>query len=304
MIGEILLGIFGNTIYDLIKEILKENLIDEDQELIERIYTALEKTSKEFFNEYGNQFGKPNSSFLARQKNIEIIVKSIFYGNNLNLVQELCSKGFDGARDVTTEALYFFTQQLEVFMMEDFKINKVITEKNHIFENKDTSRKIIELLDNLVEENQVKNNIKKEGFDGWVMTDESGNTSPLVEGKKHSIKFENGMESTYMFKDGLIYVDFLDMHGQKSYYELDIHGNVKSSKFPYELSKYKLIIPKDQIVHRNVIPLANGYYREVTKLKWDKQADVVYNFSKEIQHINLSGGWEVKHFEKIILPKL
>ncbi|WP_276624052.1 hypothetical protein [Syntrophomonas wolfei] len=92
----------------------------------------------------------------------------------------------------------------------------------------------------------------------------------------------------------------MDLHGQKSYYEVDINGNVINSKFPYQLSEYKLIIPNDQIVNKDVFSLANGFYREVYRLKWDKQADVIFNEKGEIQHINLHGGWEVKHFERII----
>lgn len=125
-----------------------------------------------------------------------------------------------------------------------------------------------------------------------------------IEGKQYILKFPNGVETTYMFKNGLIYVHLIDVNGQKSYYELDFNGNVKNTKFPYELSEYKIVISDDQIVHENVIQLSNDYYREVIKLKWDKQADVIYNLKRELQQMDLQGGWEVKHLERIMIPKI
>lgn len=107
MFASVLLGIFGNTVYDLIKESLKGTSSDKDDDLIQRIYTALEGASGQFFLKYDNKFGEPNSSFLAREENIGIIIKSVFYGNNVELVQELCPKGFDGAQDASKEALCF-----------------------------------------------------------------------------------------------------------------------------------------------------------------------------------------------------
>jgi hypothetical protein len=302
MVGEILLGIFGNTIYDVIKTALKETFIDKDDDLIGRIHTALEETSKQFFVKYGNQFGEPSSSFLARQANIDTIVKSIFYENNFELIKELSPKGFDGAYNVNQEALYFFTKKLNECMMKDFRLNKIIVEKKHIIESKEDSIKILDILNNLIQQKQIEGN--PEGTKGWIIKDAFGNETPLIEGKQYILKFPNGIETTYMFKKGLIYVDFLDKNGQKSYYELDFNGNVKNTKFPYELSEYKIVISDDQIVHKNVIQLSNDYYREVIKLKWDKQADVIYNLKGELQQMDLQGGWEVKHLERIIIPKI
>jgi len=89
MIGGILIGVFGNLIYDLIKKSLKGSITEEDADLINRIYCALDEASSQFFHHYGDEFGEPYSSFLARESNIEIIVKSMFYGNRNELVKEL-----------------------------------------------------------------------------------------------------------------------------------------------------------------------------------------------------------------------
>lgn len=58
MVGGILIGIFGNLIYDLIKRVLKDSITDKDVDLIDRIHCALEKASSRFFEHYGDEFGE------------------------------------------------------------------------------------------------------------------------------------------------------------------------------------------------------------------------------------------------------
>jgi hypothetical protein len=303
MLGEILLGVFGNGIYDIIKNVLKDVFHDDDDDLIQKVYCVLEETSKNFFDKYGDEFGIPSSSFLARQSNIDCIVKSLFYGNNYDLQKVLSVKGFDGTKDVTEDALNYFISTLYDNMLRDFRLSKILIEKNHIFQSQETSNKIIDMLNKLANQGQTSDKKDEETFKGWTMKDSYGNESPVIEGKSYTFKFPNGAEATYMFKDGLIYVDFIDIHGQKSYYELDINGNLKDTRFPYELSEYSLIIPGDQIVHKQIMHLPNGLRREVIKLKWGKQADVIFDSRNKLVNINLHGGWEVRHKEKLIVPK-
>lgn len=300
----ILIGIFGSLIYDLIKESLNDSFRKEDADLINRVQTALEEASIQFFERFGDEFGEPCSSFLAREYNIDTIVKSMFYGNKNDLVKELSPKSFDGTKDVTIEALQFFVDILNEAMMKDFRLNKIIIEKNHISESHETSAKITNLIENLLNQGKVTDDKNNDSFKDWKITDEEGNEIDFIEGKQYIHKFSNGFEINVMFKNNLIYIEVLDIHGQKSYYESDMDGNVKDTIFPYALEEYKLIIPHDLIVHRNKINLANGFRREVIKLKWDKQADVVYNSDDQIAHINIRGGWEVKHKDKVISPKI
>lgn len=97
---------------------------------------------------------------------------------------------------------------------------------------------------------------KKEAAPSDISTREQPFQLDYIEGKQYILKFPNEVETTYMFKHGLIYVHLIDVNGQKSYYELDFNGNVKNTKFPYELSEYKIVISDDQIVHENVIQLS------------------------------------------------
>jgi hypothetical protein len=299
--GEILLGVFGNGIYDIIKNVLKDVFPDYD-EVSQKVYCVLEETSKNFFDKYGDEFGKPCSSFLAKQSNIDCIIKSLFYGNNIDLQNELSVKGFDGVKDVTQEALSYFIKMFHSNMMRDFALNKALTEKRHITESSDTSTKIIDLLNKLAIQGQLPDKKEEESFKGWTIIDNYGIESQIIEGKRHTVKFPNGAEAIYILKNGLLYIDFIDIHGQISYYEMDIDGNVADTKFPYELSEYSLKIPEDQIVHKQIINLQNGLRREVIKLKWGKQADVIFDSRDQIVQINLHDGWEIRHKEKMIVP--
>jgi hypothetical protein len=200
LIGEILFGLFGNTIYDLIKGTLKDVFLDKDDDLIQRIYNSLEEASSEFFKYYGNQFGKPSSSFLARQSNVEIIVRSIFYGNKIVLDKELSPKGFDADLDVSKEALDFFVNKLNEVMMKDFRLNKIITEKRHIWDSQANHKEIIELFDNITQHGRLLEKNKDSGFSDWIMQDENGNESKLIESKQYHQIFQNGLEYTYMLK--------------------------------------------------------------------------------------------------------
>lgn len=303
MFGEILIGIFGNAIYDSIKEGLRDIFVDKDDDLVARVYDALEEASKSFFTEFDTDFGEPSSSFLARQDNIDVIIKSMFYGNNYDLVCQLSPIGFDGVPDVSNDALLFFVSKLNEAIMKDFRLNKIITEKNHIIESRETSNKILDTLNTMLKRDSDKAGLKEPSFKNWVMKDEYGNEERIVEGKQYNIRFSNGIDITYMFKNELIYIDYLDVNGQRSYYELDTNGNVKKSKFPYNLSEYKVLIPEEQIVNKSATNLSNGLIREKIVLKWDRHADLIYNAKGELQYMDLHGGWEVKHMQRTISPK-
>lgn len=302
MLG-ILFGIFGNAIYDIIKGALKDSFSDKDENIIDRIYKALEEASEKFFDKYKDEFGVPSSSFLARQSNIDIIVKSMFYDNNIKLNEKLSKEGFDRVKDVTDEALHFFVDELKNSMLRDFELGKIICEKQHFEESRVNSIKMMDMIQTLIQQKYPSDDMLKEDLKGWILKDEQGNESKAIEEKQYIKKFSNGAEVTFMLKGELIYVEFVDIHHQKSYYEIDINGNVKNLKFPYELSEYKLVISEDDIVHKDVINLLKGYRREIIKLKWGKQADVIYDENGKLQNFTLSGGWEVKNKGKVIIPK-
>lgn len=146
MVSEVLLGMLGNTIYDAIKKTLKDKFTEKDEDLVDRILNAFKKASAAFFEKYSSEFGDEYSGFLARDSNIDAILKSVFYGNNDALEQILSREGFDGASDVTLGALQYFVDSLNKEMMEDFRLNKIIVEKGHISDSHETLKKIDHII--------------------------------------------------------------------------------------------------------------------------------------------------------------
>ncbi len=298
MFEGLLMGVFGNAIFEIIKFAIKNKFADADDDLVDRIYNCLEEATKCFFEEYHDEFGDANSCFLARQKNIDIIVSHMFYDNNKDLVEELSVEGFDGAKPASKDALIFFVNKLFKLMMNDFRLNQIITEKDHIAEG----HEIMDMLKKFIKPTGSVSNSKEDRKDEWVIKDNQGNDTKLIEGRQYVFKFPN-IEYRIMFKEGNHYIEVINKNGQKSYYELDKNFNMKDGKLPYELAEYTLIIPEEEVVNKQIFKYPNGNRKETVKLKWNRLAIAVYDKSGELLDVDLRGGWEFKHNEKIILPR-
>lgn len=125
-----------NSAYDILKYIAKELIKDQsdgyfDEDLLNNIYKAIDKVSDDFFAAYGDSFGKPSSSFLASKSNIELIIKSFYYDEYIDLDKELDKRGFDEAPEVSKEALSWFVEQFYMGARKYQNLNKIITEKEH-----------------------------------------------------------------------------------------------------------------------------------------------------------------------------
>ncbi len=302
MLEGILVGIFGNTIFTIIQSFLTNMFHDKDEDLNNRIYESLEAATEEFFKRYGDIYKTPHNSFIARESNIRLIVNSLFYGNNINLIKEIDRRGFEEEPNVSDEHLHFFIVTLNKIMKEDYLLDKIITEKIHIQESKEANENIKEILETVTGQStkDVKNNQNKAK---WQLTDiATGREIPFIEGKKYHQKFPNGVEYIFMFNGNNILVDFKDIHGRWSYHELDLEGNAKNNKFPYPISDYKLVVNENDIINRTITPLANGFYQEVITLKWNRISKVIYDKNNEIQELEVSGGWKVSHDSKTISP--
>lgn len=306
----ILIGIMGNSLFKIIESFTKDKFGDKDKEVNKRIYEALEKTTKEFFDKYNATYLNPHDSFLAREKNIILIVKSLFYSSSIDLLAEIDRKGFGKGEDVSKEHLQVFLDILYKEFEKDSFLNKIITEKAHInaskiaFEDiKETKEGVKEILDKL-DGGDTEKIQKKESKKSWELTDlDTGENMSLEEGKRYNKSFSNGVEYEYMLNGNKIYVQQKDIYGRISYHEIDIEtGGMSNSKFAYPLSEYVLDIDQDEIVNRKIISFSKGYYEEILTLKWNRVARVNYDSNRKIQGIELSGGWSVLNDTKTIVP--
>lgn len=90
MIGDIIIGVLGNTAYDILKKFFKKHFgVDEDP-ILQLFIDSIKSTSSKFFHAYGDAYGTISSSFLSKENNWEILLKSIFYG-----AKEIDENSFD-----------------------------------------------------------------------------------------------------------------------------------------------------------------------------------------------------------------
>ncbi|MEK4801062.1 hypothetical protein MHI02_05815 [Oceanobacillus sp. FSL K6-0118] len=301
MLEGILIGIFGNSIFAIIQGMITAFFGDKDDDLNDRIYESLELATKDFFKQYGEIYRKPHSSFLARESNIRLIVQSVYFGRNIDMLEELDKRGFDNEPDVSQEHLHYFVSSLEKLMREDFILDKLLEEKTHIHESKLANENIKEILEVVTGQS---NNTTPEKKSNWQLTDlATGEEIPFREGKKYHQKYSNGVEQIFMIKGDIVSVDFKDEHGRWSYHEIDIKkGSANNNKFPYPVSDYKLVVNELDIINKTVTPLSNGYYQEEMTLKWGRTSKVIYDNKNRIQQFDVSGGWSVNHNSKTISP--
>ncbi len=156
-----LLSIFANATYDLIKPFFKSK----DDPLFLSLSDAINKAADKFFKQYGNKFGMPEYSFLARQENWDVIIKSLFLGAEEDLSPEsLNPDGYEGAAQASVQAITFFIQTLREEISQDFELDKLVAEKKHlkitekiiegISDQKSTLSAIASCVDKLYEENK------------------------------------------------------------------------------------------------------------------------------------------------------
>ncbi len=138
-ISGILWSIFANAAYDT----LKYAFGSKDAPLFRSLAEAIDKASADFYHQYGEEFGKPNESFLARQENWERIIASIFLSTDELNPQSLNPEGFEGSKPATLEAIAFFLTTLREKIRGNFELDKIVSEKKHL---KDT-KKILDHLD-------------------------------------------------------------------------------------------------------------------------------------------------------------
>ena len=75
-----LIGILGNVAYDILKKKIIKVFGKSNDSRDTKLIQAIEKAAKRFFEQYGDLFGTPSSSFLAVEENWTLICESIFYG--------------------------------------------------------------------------------------------------------------------------------------------------------------------------------------------------------------------------------
>jgi len=133
----ILVGIFGNLATDVIKKGITAWFCEKSDPLIPKVYDAIDRVAKIFFDEYKNQFGKPEDSFLARQENWDAFFNELRFDLPSISISGINPEGFKGASQATEEAIEYFLTTLKEEMEKDFDLSQLLAQKEHIHEGKE-----------------------------------------------------------------------------------------------------------------------------------------------------------------------
>ena len=137
MVGGLVISLLQNVTYDAIKAKLKDNDI-----LAHALQEAGIRASKEFYSKFGNEFGDPNNSFLARQDNWDLIFQSIFVTAADLSIDTLNPEGFESAKSASKEALEYFVDCLQAQIREHHALDKLFAEKRHIAEQTEVKEEV------------------------------------------------------------------------------------------------------------------------------------------------------------------
>ncbi|MEC0126526.1 hypothetical protein [Paenibacillus pabuli] len=301
MIGEILLGVLGNSAYDILKKIIKKQFGQEDEEIIQMFITSIETTSKHFFDIYGDEYGTLESSFLSVQQNWEVLLRSIFYGAEEIKGENFIISGLGLDKGEVLKGANKFLELLQLEMSKQWKLDKILTEKRHMIESekymKETNEKL-SFLENFIKGLASTNQPSK---DSEIPSIEANLGINKIEfNKKYKMDFINGASINYMLNQELIYVEYVFEDGATAYYEVDYSGAVRNSKFPYPLEQYEIVIPEGMLVDKQVIEFLNGNIHEKFIFRWGKHFTTVKDKQGNILKIDAEVEVEVDHRNKKI----
>lgn len=298
--NELLFGIATNVITSIGQIAFNEVAFKDDSTQIEvRMVEALDKTTKTFFDKYKNKYGRIEESFMGRETNIELIYKSMFPGEDINLIKEINRNGFNGNPLISENDLKEFLNEFYKQCKKDFLLSELLSNKEFKKETLDhlegIHRKFEDLKLGLLADN-------KSSFENFNFFDAKTNTPIDIElGKKYIFSDREG-KITYMFDKETVFVKKELVNGTKSYLEYNIkNDSIENLKLPYPLSDYQLEYDKDELVRSDIEYLNGGYYQKMIYLEFRK-CTVLYDRNDMMVGFSGSRGWEINDKEKIIRP--
>lgn len=134
MIEGILIGILGNSAYEIIKRLVKSYLPADDEELFQLLIQAIEAAAKQFHETHGDRYGTPSSSFLSIEQNWTVILSSIFYGTEMLNENQLVLNGLGISLSEGKAGAREFVGLLEKEMRQHFKLDEVLSKKKFMAE--------------------------------------------------------------------------------------------------------------------------------------------------------------------------
>ncbi|MGD0483320.1 MAG: hypothetical protein ABSB58_01560 [Gemmatimonadales bacterium] len=294
MVAGFLLSILGSAAYDTAKQVAAGLFGDRGDDKVALVYEALDAAAKQFFDRYGNAFGAPAESFLARQVNWNAVVRSIYYSSPPIGPTAFDVHGYGESPPASEEAVAFLVKVIEQEMRRHWELDKVLTEKDSI-------RKldhVAEIIQSLTGKSPPDSRLDVRDPDrapGWVPE----------RNKLYTTTLGNGATIRYVLKDDGVNVEYVFPDGAVAYYDVDNAGSLRNYKSPYPLEEYRVVVDPSMVIRTEEQELRDGLKRIVLHLKWGRRVETVVDRDGRLKHVQINeGGAHVDHQKRlfVVLP--
>lgn len=146
--GGFLLPLIQNAAYDILKWGVKK-AAPAASPLTSAMYEAAKGAASDFYERFGNEFGAPHESFLASQKNWNLIMRSLFTTTADISAGDLDLAGFV-AKPVSSEAVEYFLNCLQYRIKGNLVLDQHFAEKKHFKEQSEANARGTRLEDTLL----------------------------------------------------------------------------------------------------------------------------------------------------------
>jgi len=127
IIEGLIVSLLQNGAYDAVKAGFKSFA-----SLEAALHRAAKQAEDDFFKRFGDEFGTPRYSFLARGTNWDLILRSLLYREDTLSVDSLDPQGFGEVKPASKEALEYFVQCITNRIQENHSLDQHFIEKDHV----------------------------------------------------------------------------------------------------------------------------------------------------------------------------
>lgn len=233
MVQDVILSLFGSLGYDFIKQFGIKLFGSSDSELDLRIRKAIIITIDCFFHKYGNKFGRPSESFLAKESNWLIIASSLRLDTPILDISQIDRIGYGTDRIPSDEEII----DLIEIVKNEFHQDLFLDLKLSIKESTNLSKEQIEKLSVAVEKLTHSLSNSTSTSTGKFETFAKGGDLPphdfFEEGVLYVRNISDKVKLSYMRRHRTIYSEAQLDDGAVMYYEIDENANIKIVMPPY-----------------------------------------------------------------------
>lgn len=295
-LNEIFLSIASSALY----EKLFKN--DNTSATFEKLERCLTNASKEFFQSH-QEYGYEEDSFLAREENVILILKSMLDSYHIDLINEIKREGFNGNPSVSKEHLNEFLELFYTECKNDYELAKYIDDKKFKFETSLSLKKsdldLKDLKDDVKKILKYQETPKKIETE-WEFYDLKTNKKlDMREQKKYDLKYDNGVVQKFRFDKETVSLENTTPNGDVTYFDYDFDTNtINNLQLHFPLKEFSVSYDEKEVIKKSKQELSDGSYVIHILFKFKNECTLQYNSLDELVGYTLKGDWQINQQEK------